>query len=555
MASWLGGSTQTTTQSSEPWKPSQGLLKLGLKDAKKLYEDGVGGDVYTGSTVIPWSNQTMQGMNGLESLANRNSGGNGLSGSLQDILNNGGFNSQQLDAMRGLTSAGQRNDALYRSLGSNGLTGIQDKALSGLQGNMNSLNSYMRSLGSNGLSSAQDAAMGGFRGGISDLNALTKQLGANGLTKDQDAVMRNLQGTRNSVNSLTRQLGSNGLTNTQDKALQGLQSGRNNISSLLKQLGSNGLSSDQDIALKNYRNTATSNFDYSPDFQSVLDASLSDARNGVNANAAAAGRYGSGVAQGVMADRLGRVSNDARLGEYRDWQNRKDAATGNLANLAQTGLGNRTNALQLGQSFDTTMAGLGQQGLQNRQSNVQLTHGINNSISALGQQGIGNNQNNIQLGQGLNTSMANLGQTGVGNLFTGNQQQQALNSQIGGLGQQGLTNQMGLVQNGQGINSALFNAGQAGLGNMQNAYSLAQAPYQTQMQVGGMYEDLASRLKNDELRIFNDTQNKDWNQIARLNAIASGAGQLGGTQISSQPGQNPFLSALGLGLSGFGLIS
>lgn len=386
---WSSGGTQTTTQTNSPWSAAQPALKLGLNDAMKAYKSGVGGDVYTGSTVIPWSKQTMAGMDGLSTLAKQQSTGAGVLRSANDIMNQGGFNDQQLAAMKGLTTAGTRNDALYKSLGSNGLT------------------------------NDQDAAMGGYKSGL------------------------------------------------------------NNVNSLLKQLGSNGLTSDQDIALNNYRNTATSKFAYSPDFQSVLDASLQDAREGVNANAAAAGRYGSGVAQGVMASELGNLSNTARLGEYRDWQNRKDAATGNLASLAQTGIGNRSGALQLGQSFNSAIAGLGQQGLNNKQS---------------------------------------------------------------------------VLQNGQGINSALFNAAQAGLGNMKDAYGVAQLPFQTQMQVGGMYEDLASRLKNDELRIFNEKKNARWDQIGRLNAVANGAGQMGSTQLSSQPGQNPFLSALGYGATGLGLL-
>lgn len=386
---WLGGGTQTTTQTSTPWGPSQDALKLGLKDATKLYKDGVGGGIYTGKTYVDNSAFTNLARGGLSALAKQQTHGAGILRETRDIMNQGGFNDQQLAAMKGLKTAGARNDALYKSLGANGLTSTQDKALSGLQSNMGSLNA------------------------------------------------------------------------------------------ILKSLGANGLTSDQDIALGNYRKTAASNFDYSPDFQSVLDASLQDAREGVNANAAAAGRYGSGAAQGVMARELGGISSNARLGEYRDWQGRKDAANANLASL---------------------------------------------------------------------------GQQGVGNLFTGNQAQQGLNAQIAELGQAGLGNLSSLIQSGQGINSALFNAGQAGLGNMKEAYGVAQLPYQTQMQIGAMDEDLALRKLNDKIRIFEAKQNTPWNQINRLNAVASGAGQMGGTQTSSQPGQNPWLTAAGYGLTGLGAL-
>jgi hypothetical protein len=81
-----------------------------------------------------------------------------------------------------------------------------------------------------------------------------------------------------------------------------------------------------------------------------------------------------------------------------------------------------------------------------------------------------------------------------------------------------------------------------------------QAPAQSLMQVGAMNEDLATRQVNDKLRIFNEQQNKPWENLARMNAIASGAGQLGSTQTTSQPGANPFLQTLGYGLTGAGLL-
>jgi hypothetical protein len=59
---------------------------------------------------------------------------------------------------------------------------------------------------------------------------------------------------------------------------------------------------------------------------------------------------------------------------------------------------------------------------------------------------------------------------------------------------------------------------------------------------------------NDRLRIFDAQQNTPWQNLSRLNAIASGAGQLGGTTTSSQPGQNPFLTALGYGATGAGFL-
>jgi len=95
---------QTTTQAStsEPWKPAQPALQMGLTDAQNLYKAGIGGQVNTMSNVTPFANQTMQAMNAGQSMANQNIGGQGLSGQYQKIIDNGGFNQPQMDALAGI---------------------------------------------------------------------------------------------------------------------------------------------------------------------------------------------------------------------------------------------------------------------------------------------------------------------------------------------------------------------------------------------------------------------------------------------------------------------
>lgn len=139
-----------------------------------------------------------------------------------------------------------------------------------------------------------------------------------------------------------------------------------------------------------------------------------------------------------------------------------------------------------------------------------------------------------------NSNLFNMGQTGIGT-------QMNANTGAANLGQQGVTNRMN-TQN------AIFGMGQQGVGNMGTAYQGLQQPTQTMMQIGAMNEDLATRQMNDKLRLFNDKQNAPWDQIGRLNAIGSGAGQMGGSTTQSAPGQNPFLTALGYGATGAGLL-
>ena len=333
-----------------------------------------------------------------------------------------------------------------------------------------------------GMNNLQDLANANDGSSSNFMKQLQGIMNNGGFSSQQQTAMNRLQGASTKLNDLTGYLRNNGgLTQGQSRDLGVMRDATGSVSSLLDRLGkTGGLSGAQNDALKYYQGIAGSKFDYSPDFQSVLDAGLQDAREGVNANASAAGRYGSGIAQGVMAKELGNLSNQARLAEYRDWQGRKDAANTSMANLGQTGVGNLSSLSQLQSSLGNAALNAANTGTQN----LQNLYGLQNSI-----------------------------------------------------------------------NSSLFNAGQAGLGNMATAYQTAQLPAQTLMQLGGMNEDLAGRIKNDELRIFDAKNASPWDQIGRLMQVANlGGAYRTSNTTSQQPGQNPFMNALGIGLGGLSLF-
>lgn len=102
----------------------------------------------------------------------------------------------------------------------------------------------------------------------------------------------------------------------------------------------------------------------------------------------------------------------------------------------------------------------------------------------------------------------------------------------------------------------LFQAGQQGIGNLSTAYNGLNLPTQDLMKVGAMNEDLAGRQINDNIRIFDARQNQPWNILAKMNAIQSGAGSLGGTTsgTAQTPGQSPFATGLGYASSGLGIL-
>ncbi len=104
----------------------------------------------------------------------------------------------------------------------------------------------------------------------------------------------------------------------------------------------------------------------------------------------------------------------------------------------------------------------------------------------------------------------------------------------------------------------LFNAGQqqqaninSNAGFMQDAYGAMMQPGQTMMDIGGQYEDLATRRKNDELRKFQGNDMAGWNRIGLLNNVATGAGGMGGTQSTTAQGPSRLQSGIGGALGGF----
>jgi hypothetical protein len=122
-----------------------------------------------------------------------------------------------------------------------------------------------------------------------------------------------------------------------------------------------GFNSQQQSALGNWQNTANSNYDFNanPGSKGVLDAILRDTTDAVNLNAAAAGRYGSGIHQGRLAQDVSDASSQFRMNDYNSWLGRKDAANTNLFNAAQSGLGNMTSAYQGLQAPAQTRLGVG----------------------------------------------------------------------------------------------------------------------------------------------------------------------------------------------------
>src|SRR5262249_2140751 len=102
---------------------------------------------------------------------------------------------------------------------------------------------------------------------------------------------------------------------------------------------------------------ATANPAQNPYLNDVIRRSSEDIGSSTNLMASAAGRYGSGAHQGVLADAIGDMSSELRYGDYNNQQARRDAAVRDFANLGTAGANQRMNALTNRANLATTGAG------------------------------------------------------------------------------------------------------------------------------------------------------------------------------------------------------
>jgi hypothetical protein len=99
-----GDNKTTQTQTNEPYSAAKPLLDKGMGDALSLYKSGGLVKPNTSSTVVPYAQQTTQGMNSIQNNANAAMAPGGFTSQFQDIIGNGGFNDPQMDAVNNTRS-------------------------------------------------------------------------------------------------------------------------------------------------------------------------------------------------------------------------------------------------------------------------------------------------------------------------------------------------------------------------------------------------------------------------------------------------------------------
>ncbi len=94
--------TSTTVQNNAPWGPSQGYLTNAMSRASNMLESGQGFNPYQGSTVVPYSDTTRSGMQGVLNTAAGGAPGTAAAlSNAQNVIGGGGAMSPIMDVATG----------------------------------------------------------------------------------------------------------------------------------------------------------------------------------------------------------------------------------------------------------------------------------------------------------------------------------------------------------------------------------------------------------------------------------------------------------------------
>lgn len=92
----------TTVQNTDPWKGAQPALQQLLGNASSLYNSGQGFNPYPGSTVAPFSGQTNQALQGMQTIAGQGDPtGQAAYQNARRVIQSGGMSPQQWQALNG----------------------------------------------------------------------------------------------------------------------------------------------------------------------------------------------------------------------------------------------------------------------------------------------------------------------------------------------------------------------------------------------------------------------------------------------------------------------
>lgn len=226
---------------------------------------------------------------------------------------------------------------------------------------------------------------------------------------------------------------------------------------------------------------------------------------------AAGGRYGSGTHQGVLANEMGKISNDLRFNNYNTERDRQLSAANAIS-------GEQGNRLGLQGSAASGVAGVEGTNIGNKMTSDVNRGNIAQSIAS------------IQSGDA-------------------NRKADAANA-VGGLGQSQLTNQMNAAGNAASTEQQGFQNILSMIGALPTIQDNKTYDADKQAGIGSTLDQLSQDQLNDIISQYGSVDMEDWNQLAALlSAGTTSAGDYG-TQTATEESPMNILGALGTLFSG-----
>ena len=160
-----GGGGETITQENQvsPYAPSEPYLNNILTEASNLYQSGTGSQYYPGSTVVPFAQQTQQGLQGLQNLSTSQLSGSPMMQQAGNVFS--GYAAGQAPSIFGgnVGAGGQYSGIPTQTYSGMAQLSPQQDYLSGLQSSianqsLNAIQNQFGSMGRTGTSPGAQAA-------------------------------------------------------------------------------------------------------------------------------------------------------------------------------------------------------------------------------------------------------------------------------------------------------------------------------------------------------------------------------------------------------------
>ena len=194
-----GGGGETITQENQvsPYAPSEPYLNNILTEASNLYQSGTGSQYYPGSTVVPFAQQTQQGLQGLQNLSTNQLSGSPMMQQAGNVFS--GFAAGQAPSVFGgnVGAGGQYSGIPTQTYSGMAQLSPQQDYLSGLQSSIanQSLNAVQDQFGGMGRTGTSPGAQAAAQTAFTQAYApIASQLGESErnrqLGMQQDALAR-----------------------------------------------------------------------------------------------------------------------------------------------------------------------------------------------------------------------------------------------------------------------------------------------------------------------------------------------------------------------------